>query len=167
MVRDFKEIHDAKRMDMGSVIRAMKENPTRRFARVGWNGKGQYIQLQVPDAHSKMTLPYVYIRTVRGDLVPWLASQTDLLAEDWIQVGGQGDWCDDCIDKSADVTIKPEELKKLLEEKRRFELFYKAFHNVHDDWLTAHCFSTHPPEQDPFMQTIKVYYEYVFESEDE
>lgn len=54
-----------------------------RIARAGWNGKGQYLQIQRPDAHSKMTLPYIYIRTVQGDLVPWLASQTDLLAEDW------------------------------------------------------------------------------------
>lgn len=30
-----------------------------------------------------MTLPYIYMRTVQGDLVPWLASQTDLLANDW------------------------------------------------------------------------------------
>jgi len=30
-----------------------------------------------------MTLPYIYMRTVQGDFVPWLASQTDLLAEDW------------------------------------------------------------------------------------
>lgn len=51
--------------------------------REGWNGKGQYLQLQVPDANSKMTKPYIYICTVQGDKVPWLASQTDLLAEDW------------------------------------------------------------------------------------
>jgi hypothetical protein len=30
-----------------------------------------------------MTLPYIFMKTVQGDLVPWLASQTDLLAEDW------------------------------------------------------------------------------------
>jgi len=52
--------------------------------REGWNGKGQYLRLQVPDEHSKMTLPYIYITTVQGDLVPWLASQTDLLSEDWV-----------------------------------------------------------------------------------
>lgn len=54
-----------------------------RVARDGWNGKGQWLQLQVPDEHSKMTLPYIYITTVQGDRVPWLASQTDLLAQDW------------------------------------------------------------------------------------
>lgn len=54
-----------------------------RVTRDGWNGKGQFLELQVPDEHSKMTLPYIYITTVQGDRVPWLASQTDLLAEDW------------------------------------------------------------------------------------
>jgi hypothetical protein len=51
--------------------------------RAGWNGKGMYIQLQEPDDGSLMTLPYIYMVTVTGDLVPWLASQTDLLADDW------------------------------------------------------------------------------------
>lgn len=55
-------------------------------ARIGWNGPGQYITMQVPDEHSKMTRPYLYIRTVQGDLVPWLASQTDLLTNDWYPV---------------------------------------------------------------------------------
>lgn len=54
-----------------------------RVTRRGWNGPGQYLELQVPDANSKMTLPYIYITTVQGDLVPWLASQTDILAVDW------------------------------------------------------------------------------------
>jgi hypothetical protein len=55
----------------------------RRVTRKGWNGKGMYLELQVPDAHSKMTLPYIYMYTAQGDLVPWLASQTDILANDW------------------------------------------------------------------------------------
>ena len=54
-----------------------------RVTREGWNGPGQYLELQVPDTHSKMTLPYIYITTVQGYRVPWLASQTDILALDW------------------------------------------------------------------------------------
>ena len=54
-----------------------------KVRRRGWNGKDQHLQLQVPDENSKMTLPYVYISTVTGDLVPWLCSQTDLLSGDW------------------------------------------------------------------------------------
>ena len=80
-------------MDFGKAIKALKEG--KRVARRGWNGKGIYIELQIPDAHSKMTLPYIYIVTnslvsdnpdaSRG-VVPWLASQTDILCEDWVIV---------------------------------------------------------------------------------
>jgi hypothetical protein len=54
-----------------------------RVRRSGWNGKGMWLALQTSDEHSKMTLPYVYMSTAQGDLVPWLCSQTDLLASDW------------------------------------------------------------------------------------
>lgn len=54
-----------------------------RVTRRNWNGKGQFLELQVPDEHSKMTLPYVFITTVQGDRVPWLCSQTDFMADDW------------------------------------------------------------------------------------
>ena len=54
-----------------------------KVRRSGWNGKGMWLALQKPDANSKMTLPYIYMSTVTGDLVPWLASQTDMLADDW------------------------------------------------------------------------------------
>jgi hypothetical protein len=55
----------------------------KRVTRTGWNGKDMYLELQRPDKFSKMTVPYVYMKTVQGDLVPWLCSQTDLLAFDW------------------------------------------------------------------------------------
>lgn len=51
--------------------------------RPGWNGKGMWLALQRPSQGSKMTLPYIYMHTAQGDLVPWLASQTDILATDW------------------------------------------------------------------------------------
>lgn len=54
--------------------------------REGWNGKDQRLELQKPDENSKMTLPYVYIVTVQGNLIPWLCSQSDLLADDWVSV---------------------------------------------------------------------------------
>ena len=82
-------------MDFGEVIRSMKKWPDLKFARKGWNGKGIYIQLQVPDEHSKMTMPYIYMVTenLKSDnpdaprgRVPWLASQTDMLATDWVEV---------------------------------------------------------------------------------
>ena len=69
-----------------------------KVAREGWNGKGLSIELQRPDMFSKMTLPYLYLNypsTPASETapenhinakVPWLASQTDILAEDWIIV---------------------------------------------------------------------------------
>lgn len=77
-------------MNFGQAIEALKHG--RRVARGGWNGKGIFIELQIPDEFSKMTHPYIYIDTTGlqtenpdapKDRVPWLASQTDMLSEDW------------------------------------------------------------------------------------
>lgn len=54
-----------------------------RVARTGWNGKGMWIAIQRPDQNSMMDRPYIYMSTVDQQLVPWVASQTDLLANDW------------------------------------------------------------------------------------
>lgn len=67
--------------DFGWALEKLREGKS--VYREGWNGKGQRLELQVPDAHSKMTLPYIFIHTVDKQRVPWLASQTDLLATDW------------------------------------------------------------------------------------
>jgi Protein of unknown function (DUF2829) len=71
------------------------------IARDGWNGRGMWLAYQpgYPDGipinanTSKATrlpvgtvckfLPYIMMRTVDGSFVPWLASQTDILADDW------------------------------------------------------------------------------------
>lgn len=68
-------------MDFGEALDLLKNDQF--LTRAGWNGKGMWLHLQVPGAHSKMTRSYIYMSTVDGDLVPWVASQTDLLAEDW------------------------------------------------------------------------------------
>lgn len=75
-------------LDFGQALQALRGG--KKVARIGWNGKGMWINMQVPDAHSKMTHPYLYIEYPishaaypNGSRVPWLASQTDLLAEDW------------------------------------------------------------------------------------
>jgi hypothetical protein len=74
-------------MNFGDALAALKDG--KRVARSGWNGKGLWLELQRPDAHSKMTLPYVYLNypddaaNTPKARVPWLASQTDMLGEDW------------------------------------------------------------------------------------
>lgn len=71
-------------------------------AREGWNGKNMFIFL-VPGSHFEVSRPpllgifpegtpidyhaHVDMRTANGQIVPWLCSQTDLLADDWQQVG--------------------------------------------------------------------------------
>lgn len=91
-------------MNIGQAVEAMKDG--RRVAREGWNGKGMYLWLlpatDVPLAWCKE--PHLKslaestghitclgsIRMLTADkkvLTGWLASQTDLLAEDWIIVG--------------------------------------------------------------------------------
>lgn len=68
-------------MNFGQALEALK-NGSKAY-RAGWNGKGMWIHLQRPNGQSKMTRPYIYMKTVDDQLVPWVASQTDLLAEDW------------------------------------------------------------------------------------
>ena len=77
-------------MTFGKAIKKLKKGYSVR--RKGWNGKGIFLELQVPDEHSKMSHPYIYIDTTglqsdnpdaKRNLVPWLASQTDMLSEDW------------------------------------------------------------------------------------
>lgn len=80
-------------MNFSEALNKLKEGL--KIARAGWNGKGMWIELQVPDQGSKMTLPYLFLNYPdtsiglgnpaypQGARVPWLASQTDILAEDW------------------------------------------------------------------------------------
>lgn len=77
---------ETKDMDFGGALQALREG--KRVARSGWNGKGMWLALQAPDERSLMTLPYIYIKTapIRDERVPWLASQTDMLATDWTVV---------------------------------------------------------------------------------
>lgn len=64
------------------ALSAVKEGHS--ISREGWNGKGLLVKLQLPYDHSKMTLPYLYIEYPDGKRCPWLASQTDIMANDWV-----------------------------------------------------------------------------------
>ncbi len=68
-------------MNFQSALEALKAGSA--VTRPGWNGKGLSVKVQVPDEHSKMKRPYLYMIPPEGTLVPWLPSQTDLFAEDW------------------------------------------------------------------------------------
>lgn len=85
-------------LSFGHAIEGLKEG--QKLARAGWNGKGMFVYLvgsgrykpstaagqEIADKQPDGLVPYVsYIamKTVTGDVVPWLASQTDVLADDW------------------------------------------------------------------------------------
>jgi hypothetical protein len=68
-------------------------------ARTGWNGKGMYLYYVPANEYAAVTeiakkefgekVPYgayIAMKTAQGNVVPWLASQTDVLAEDWTVV---------------------------------------------------------------------------------
>lgn len=96
-------------MDFGQALVALKES--KKVARHGWNGKGQWVVLMpalyLPPYNTADTLRKVNDRTAKhiGEDMPldsqpylamwtaqekwqpgWLASQADMLAEDWYEV---------------------------------------------------------------------------------
>lgn len=76
-------------MDFGTAIANLKLGL--KVARQGWNGKGMFLMLCTPEGSYTLEstgktyerLPYIYMKTADDKLIPWLASQTDVLAEDW------------------------------------------------------------------------------------
>lgn len=77
-------------MSFGAALFALKAGE--RVARIGWNGKGMWLALIHPgNAIFKQfgaalpMLPCIGMKTATGEMCPgWLASQTDMLAEDWM-----------------------------------------------------------------------------------
>ena len=72
-------------MSFGQAIEALKKG--KKVARKGWNGKGMWLRLIIPEKSDidmgLENLPYIEMKTADNKLVPWLASQTDMLSEDW------------------------------------------------------------------------------------
>jgi len=88
------------RLNFGEVIAGLKEG--KRFARAGWNGKDMFLflvngsnfvvnrepLLSIMGAGTEVQYrPHIDMKDAQGSVVPWLASQTDMLAEDWTRVG--------------------------------------------------------------------------------
>ena len=83
-------------MNFGQALDGLKGGA--RVARAGWNGKGMFLFL-VPGSTFKVSRapllgiypegteinyrPHIDMRTVDGQIVPWVASQSDVLADDW------------------------------------------------------------------------------------
>lgn len=77
--------------DFGFALMCIKSGYC--VSREGWNGKGQYVKLQVPDEHSKMSSPYMYLHNAQDKNVPWVPSTGDLFANDWRIVNDRDSIC--------------------------------------------------------------------------
>lgn len=70
----------------------------KKVMRSGWNGKGMFLFLVngstfnvnrppllgiYPEGTEVNYHAHIDMKTAQGDIVPWLCSQTDMLAEDW------------------------------------------------------------------------------------
>ena len=86
-------------MDFGGAVAAIKAG--RKVAREGWNGKNMFLFLvpgstfQVnrapllgiyPEGTTINYRPHIDMRTANGEIVPWIASQSDVLENDWVVV---------------------------------------------------------------------------------
>jgi len=89
-------------LSLGTAIALLEDG--QRVCRAGWNGKGMWLKLVraseyeiAPGLLDHMganpfnphLLPWIGMKTADGCFVPWLASQTDILAKDWMVVGGE------------------------------------------------------------------------------
>lgn len=90
-------------MDFGKALTILKNGG--RVARQGWNGKDMFLFL-VPGSKFKVNREpllgiypegteieyhsHIDMKTAQGYVVPWLASQSDLLSDDWMEVPPNG-----------------------------------------------------------------------------
>lgn len=75
-------------LTFGFAIELLKKG--HKLARKGWNGKNQWLYY-IPASHWETTRglelldgrPWIGIKTVDDQFMPWVASQSDMLCEDW------------------------------------------------------------------------------------
>jgi len=80
--------------DFSEALKRLKQG--QKLCRSGWNAKRQYVYHVPANSYPAITevakeefgdmVPYnayLAIKTVQDTVAPWLASQTDVLAEDW------------------------------------------------------------------------------------
>lgn len=84
-------------MDFSKALKELKDG--KALHRSGWSGQGQFIyyvpegkyepQTKIDEKTFGKEVPYaayIAMKTNENTVVPWLASQTDLLAEDWLVI---------------------------------------------------------------------------------
>ena len=85
------------KMNFGEALAVLKNGGM--VSREGWNGKAMFLFLVpgstfavnsppllgiYPEGTVINYQPHIDMRTAQGTIVPWLASQSDILAEDWM-----------------------------------------------------------------------------------
>jgi Protein of unknown function (DUF2829) len=88
-------------LTFGHAVEYLKAG--KRVSRTGWNGKGMFLFLVegskfivnrapllgiYPEGTSIDYCPHIDMKTADNKVVPWLASQTDVLANDWCLING-------------------------------------------------------------------------------
>lgn len=88
-------------VNFGMAIAALKLGS--KVMREGWNGKGMFLYYVPENKYpaSRNTLntlsglfednlvpygAYIAMKTAQGNVIPWVASQSDVLAEDWVVI---------------------------------------------------------------------------------
>jgi hypothetical protein len=79
-------------LTFGDALELLKSG--KKVARNGWNGKGMWLKLVSTELAESVAfqyealnaLPWIGMKTADNKFVPWLASQTDVLAEDWVVI---------------------------------------------------------------------------------
>ena len=87
---------ESKKLNFGDAIKALKSGS--KVIREGWNGKCMWLKLVESENYAVTLLlddlsksgidksPWIGMKTADNKFVPWLASQTDVLAEDWMVI---------------------------------------------------------------------------------
>ena len=80
-------------MDFGEMLQWIKQNSKKAY-RQGWNGKNQFIYYVPQGSYKPYTKiaeqlvnePYIALKTIQGQVIPWTPSVSDVLAEDWMVI---------------------------------------------------------------------------------
>lgn len=79
-------------MTFGDAI-LLVDTKSKKVCRKGWNGKGMFLFLASGDCSSLEGLnksyrcqPYIAMKTAKDTVIPWICSQEDILAKDWMVI---------------------------------------------------------------------------------
>ena len=84
--QDMNQVEAPSNLNIGKAVAYMRKGHA--VSRPSWNGKGMFVFLvlegkAVIEGVEYPHQPYALMKTANGSYVPWLASQSDLFADDW------------------------------------------------------------------------------------